>query len=162
LWYNPAMRNRPLHILSLISMVIWAVSLLLVVRSFWVCDSQGIPTSYQRTYVVGVIDAQLMLFAHPEPSDSFRYQPVPVGPYRATVDRVWLDMTGSRSLGVGWKRTPGGWALILPLWLVPAVGALLPARWWLVRSRKGSRDLPVEPETVGTSQMITTKTADAE
>ena len=67
---------------------------------------------------------------------SFVQFPLDAARLRPAVDNVWRRLRGIRALGVGWNMTgvQDEW-LILPLWLLPLLTAIPPARWWRARRR---------------------------
>jgi len=136
------MPKRAANGLTLLSAVVCAGSLLLVGRSFFRCDSLSISAVKETVSSVGTIDGQLWLLHGPAYRFTF-YSSQPVAAVRAGVSMTWGYLRGFPRLGIGWGSMFEWKYLILPLWLLPVLTAIPPARWWRAR-RRGGRGFPVE------------------
>jgi hypothetical protein len=134
--YDGGMRNRPLHVLSLVSAVVCVLSLGLVGRSFYRADVMVAPIWQASEHVVFALDGKVVLTQVSRTYDRWTCFSVHPSGYRELVESFWRKVAGIRWLGIGWGGTAGWWnILILPLWLVPVVTAVLPVRWWVIRRR---------------------------
>jgi hypothetical protein len=149
------MMKRSRNVLTVLSAVVFALSLMLAVRSCFRTDQAGAFIGRGRLWLV-TVDAQLAVVWDPSAAPplatlSPSFESHDAAKLRPVLDTVWPRMTGIRALGIGWNvRESMDERLILPLWLVPLLSAILPIRWWQARQRDGRRGFIVETVTHAT------------
>ena len=137
------MPKRIANALTLLSAVVCVGSAMVVGRSLFRYDAVVIPMDPDTSLGVGAIDATVIVWLGLGTGRVVRFS-LSIGNSRAGFDTVWQTLTGIRWLGIGWGIYGGHFILILPLWLVPIVTAVAPARWWRARRRGAGRGFPVE------------------
>ncbi len=143
------MPKRAANVLTLVSAVVCAGSVLFVARSFLRLDSMHVGFGERNVFMAIIMDAQLFLRHHTPTfagGNSFSHHSRGVRKKdRAEQDRMWRNFSGVRWV-ICWGAY-GRWErfrfVILPLWLVPLLAAILPVRWGRTRRRDGGRGFPV-------------------
>ena len=142
------LRSHLSNILVLMSAVVCALSLMLVVRSFFRADIVDLPLGSDIGAGVATIDGKVLIVLIEGPP-RFSYETHRTQP--SSELRVFLAGLidhGISWLGIGWGDV---WAdcVLLPLWLVPLLTAIAPLRWWIRRHRRSARGFPVIQPTEG-------------
>jgi hypothetical protein len=129
------MPKRLLHVLTFASAVVCAGSFLLVVRSFFRVDVvEAITNGYPSAFAgVATVNGQFCLASSPaiplDQSYQWNYEVERAATIRPRLDEYWSNMWGVRWVGIGCGTSPYR-ILVLPLWIVPILTAIPPARWW--------------------------------
>jgi len=138
---------RPLRFLTLASAVICSGSLLLVVRSVFRADVIEATTNGYPYASAGMatVNGQFWLLWSPVlPFDrpyTWRYDVERAATVRPRLNQHWSKVWGIRWVGIGCGMSPYR-ILILPLWILPVLTAIPPARWWHMR-RRATRGFPI-------------------